>query len=163
MLLAKKSVLELIDFSIIESQYKFVPPTDKSHKIDIDDTFRNYDVFIDYMLRSQDEQHIVIRSKVVINPEGDSNDDVLTGYHLLVEGAAIFSLEEEGLSDEELRNLINFSSVSILISNIRGYIANLTAYAPFGKYILPAIDVRSLINEKAKYWEEHHTQQEDPE
>lgn len=163
MFLAKKSALELLDFSITESQYKFVPPTDESRRTAIDDTFGKYDVHIDYMLRSQDEQHIALRLKVVINPEEENKDDVLAGYRLLVEGAAIFSLKEKELSDEELRNLINFSSISILVSNVRGYIANLTAYAPFGKYILPTIDVRSLISEKAKYWKEHHAQQENSE
>ena len=159
MILAKKSALELLDFSIIESQYKFVPPTDENSNVDIEDTFQKYDVYIDYAFRSQNEKRVGLQIRVLVNPEEDDDDNTLVGYRLLIEGAAIFKLKEEGRSDEELRNLINFSSVNILVSTIRGYIANLTAYAPFGRYMLPTIDVPSLINEKAKHWEEHRARQ----
>ena len=154
MILVKKSPLALLDFAIRNSQYEFIEPTTEDI---VEDIFKEYKVYVDYIIGSQNE-HISIGVKVIINPENVSKSDSW-GYRISVEGGALFDLKEEGLSDNELRNLISFSAVSILISNIRGYIANLTSYAPLGKYILPTIDVPYLNNEKAKYWEDIQSQQ----
>jgi preprotein translocase subunit SecB len=46
--------------------------------------------------------------------------------------------------------LLQFSAVSIALNSLRGFISSLTANAPFGRYILPSIDVNDLFRQKAK-------------
>ena len=56
----------------------------------------------------------------------------------------------DSLSEENKKSLLQFSSVSIALSSLRGFITSLTANAPFGKYTLPSIDVNDLFNQKSK-------------
>ena len=52
------------------------------------------------------------------------------------------------LSNDERASLLNYSGLSITINHVRGFIAALTSYAPFGRYNLPTIDVNSLLSQK---------------
>jgi hypothetical protein len=44
--------------------------------------------------------------------------------------------------------MILFSGVSICITNLRAFIANLTSSYPLGRFNFPAIDVNDLIQKK---------------
>lgn len=156
MILTKKSALELLDLTIFTSQYEFVEPTTEES---VEELFDKYLVYVDYAIHPRKDEHLAVQMKIIINPENNAESEKLWGYRLLVEGIALFSLKKEGLSEKELSNIVNFSAASIAISSIRGYISNLTAYAPFGRYMLPAIDMPSLIKEKARIWEEHQSKE----
>ena len=73
------------------------------------------------------------------------------GYELKVEAYANFFIEEHpDLTEQMKENLLGISSVNIMISNIRGYLRNVTAYGFFGPYLLPSVDVNDLLAEKRK-------------
>jgi preprotein translocase subunit SecB len=58
--------------------------------------------------------------------------------------------KKETLDEKDCKHLINFSAVSIIINSLRTYILTLTAFAPMGKYTLPAIDMNNLLAEKVR-------------
>lgn len=67
----------------------------------------------------------------------------------MVEGTSIFEFNKtDNITDEDKASLLNYSGLSITINYIRGFIATLTSYAPFGRYNLPTIDVNDLLSRK---------------
>jgi preprotein translocase subunit SecB len=45
-------------------------------------------------------------------------------------------------------NLLQYSTVSIALNLLRGFIITLTSAGPCGKYILPSIDIDDLFRQK---------------
>lgn len=135
------SPLVLNDFAIINCNFKFTAPPDKTS---IRKIVEEYDLDIDFAT-VKDEEKIRIFIKAAIN-QGDNN---LPGYSIFAEGVAIFELiSSTSLSAEDKKSLLQYSAVSIAINSLRGFISVLTANAPFGKYILPSIDVNNLSQQK---------------
>lgn len=135
------SPLVLNDFAIINCNFKFTAPPDKT---DIRKIVEEYALDIDSaIVKDKDNTRIFI--KTAIN-QGDNN---LPGYSIFAEGVAIFELiSTNSLSEEDKKSLLQYSAVSIAINSLRGFISSLTSNAPFGKYILPSIDVNNLFQQK---------------
>ena len=139
---ALKSEIRLLSFAITKSLCEFI-----SNKNDSDFDFVKerefYSVDIDFNIKEfQDENTIVVLLTIVINNEKKS------GYSIRVEGCGVFSL---GVSErDDLREALAQSAVSICITNIRSFIANMTASYPFGSYSFPIINMIDLWNQKIK-------------
>jgi len=85
------------------------------------------------------------KSKSIINQP----DEPQPGYQILAEGISIFRLcNTQEIDNKTLKNLKNISALSIAINHLRNYITNMTIYGPFGKFILPAVDVNQVIKKK---------------
>lgn len=140
----KLSPLVLLDFSILNSTFTFQPPKDDEL---IRKLFLAYPLDIDFALVNEAKNRTLrVFVKVSVN-QGDSGFE---GYKIFAEGVAIFNLiKDEGISKEDRSSLLEYSSVSIAINSLRAFISNLTAHAPFGKYILPSIDVNDLFKQRA--------------
>ncbi len=141
-----ESNLELVEFVITNSNYKFVDPR---KEINIREIFSKYEIELDFGKRdvkTEEDEHLFnVLVKVLINQP----DQPQPGYQILVEGISVFRIKNPGqLDDKTLTNLKNISALSISINNLRNYITNMTAYGPFGKFIFPAVDVNQLIKEK---------------
>jgi preprotein translocase subunit SecB len=135
------SPLVLNDFAIINCNFKFTAPPEKSNIRKIID---EYSLDMDFAIVKDDENTRVF-IKVAIN----HGDNKLPGYSIFAEGVAIFELTDvNSLSEEDKKSLLQHSAVSIAINSLRGFISSLTANAPFGKYILPSIDVNNLFQQK---------------
>jgi preprotein translocase subunit SecB len=142
-----ESNLELVEFAIINSNYKFIDPQTK-----IEDTkavFNKYEMEIDFGkkdIKTDEDEHLFnVIVKTIIN----QTDEPQPGYQLLAEGISIFRIHNaQEIDNKTLTNLKNISALSIAINNLRNYITNMTAYGPFGKFILPAVDVNQLIKNK---------------
>ena len=135
------SPLELNDFAIINCNFKFTAPPNKTN---IRKVFEEYLLDIDFAI-VKDEENTRVFIKIAIN-QGDNN---LPGYSIFAEGVAIFELiANDTLSEEDKKSLLQYSAVSIALNSLRGFISSLTANAPFGKYILPSIDVNNLFQQK---------------
>ena len=135
------SPLVLNDFAIINCNFKFTAPPDKTN---IRKMVEEYALDIDFAIVKEAESTRVF-IKTAIN-QGDNN---LPGYSIFAEGVAIFELiSTTSLSEEDKKSLLQYSAVSIAINSLRGFISSLTANAPFGKYILPSIDVNNLFQQK---------------
>ncbi|QRX64219.1 hypothetical protein JS578_02880 [Dysgonomonadaceae bacterium zrk40] len=88
---------------------------------------------------------IVVQIKIN-NPD---NSPQLGGYSLMVEGTSIFEFKQNHeISKEDKGALLKYSGLSITINFIRGFIATLTAYGPYGRYNLPTIDLNDLLSQK---------------
>lgn len=138
-----KSQLELIDFYIINTKYKFVDPIENN--IDVRKMFSEYEMDIDFMPKIRENNQYFVYIKISIN----EIENPLPGYSLFVEGVCIFSFNDDEVIDEKIKaEYIWSSGISIAINNLRNYISTQTSYFPFGKFNLPAVDLTSLINEK---------------
>jgi hypothetical protein len=137
-----KSQLELVDFFIINTKYKFVDATENN--IDVRKLFSEYEMDIDFMPKIHDNNQYFIYIKISIN----EIENPLSGYSLFVEGVCIFNFNNEVIDEKIKAEYIWSSGISIAINNLRNYISTQTSYFPFGKFNLPAVDLTSLINEK---------------
>lgn len=144
------SPLLLKDFAITKNQFTFIPPDKEVDKLE--DLFNSYSIELDFDY-GENDHYIAVAIEVRVNLSGDS--DNLPGYSFIVEGSSIFEFQNTPeLSDEDKASLLNYSGLSITINQIRGFIATLTSYAPFGRYTLPAIDVNDLLSQKRAMSEE---------
>lgn len=141
-----KSPLELIDFFLLDTQCRYIAPSDDT---DEDDTaiFEQYEIDIDFMFRpeerAKDELWVYVRIAVNCSPEP------LPGYRIFIEGTGHYrTVVRDDVSDEEWKSLFEGSTLSIVINNLRAAIMQLTAHGPFGKYILPSVDLADLHRQK---------------
>lgn len=141
-----ESNLELVEFVILNSNYKFIDP---KQEINIRENFSKYEVEMDFGkrdIKTEEEEHLF---NVIIKVNVNQTNQPQPGYQMLVEGINVFRIKNTGeIDDRTLTNLKNISALSISINNLRNYITNMTTYGPFGKYILPAVDVNHLIKQK---------------
>lgn len=138
------SPLLLKDFAITENRFAFTPLKEEVDSLDY--LFNSYLIDIDFEY-SENEEFLAIAVRVRLNDSEESSQ--LPGYSLMVEGTSIFEFQNtEELSQEDRVSLLNFSGLSITINYIRGFIATLTSYAPYGRYNLPTIDVHDLLKQK---------------
>ncbi len=143
-MIATKSPLILKSFTILSSNCEFFPLEDINTTA-FNEVQDSYPIDLDFEIQEEEASgQIGIFVKVIINSEKKP------GYSLYVEGVGFFTFDAEAnLPDDEKRNLIQYSGVSISITNLRSYIANMTSYYPFGKYNFPSIDVNDLFRKKA--------------
>lgn len=142
-----RSPLILKDFAVLDSEFSFTATGDVVVK-DIESLLDNYLIDIDFGMGDNEDGNTIFFAKISINRNEESKA-ILPGYSIFVEGASIFMFDgNKNLSDEDKATLLNYSALSITINNLRGFISALTAFAPFGRYMLPAIDVNNLLEQK---------------
>ena len=138
------SPLILKDFAITENQFTFISVNEDIHNLE--ELFHSYPIDIDFGY-SENDLYVTVSVKIQVN-HADS-PDLLGGYSIIAEGTSIFEFNNKvKLSNDERASLLNYSGLSITINHVRGFIAALTSYAPFGRYNLPTIDVNSLLSKK---------------
>jgi preprotein translocase subunit SecB len=141
----KQAPLILHDFFVIETKYKFNNP--ENQKINVKETFNNYEIDFDFIAREQKNGEIFLFAKIHIK----DIENPLPGYVIFVEGAAIFSFDKNiKLTEKEQSDYLYVSGLGIAINSLRSYIANTTSCYPFGKFQLPSIDLGALHIEKEK-------------
>lgn len=145
-MLIKKSPLVLNDFLLLNSGCEFIEPSGDVKELNIISIMDSYPIDIDFGIKD-DVEAFNIFVKIEIN----RCDTKHTGYSIVAEGVGLFCFNKEvTFSDDERRNFINVSALSICISNLRAIITNMTAYYPLGKYTLPSIDLGMLLKDKAE-------------
>lgn len=138
---AQFSPLVLIDFAIINSNFKFVPST---NDINLREISSSYEIDIDFAIIDEDDS-----TRVFIKANINDVENQKPGYAIFAEGVGVFHLSKDSsLSKEDKESLLQYSAVSISLNSLRGFISTLTANAPFGRYTLPSIDVNNLFNQK---------------
>lgn len=140
-----KSQLVLEDFFIVNSNYKFIEPTQE--EVNLKDLMKEYEIDIDFIVRdiNKEENKYIIFLKVTIN----QNENHLPGYSMFAEGISFYSIENlNELTEKDISDLLWVSGVSMCINNIRNFIGAQSAYYPLGKYTLPSVDLTSLLNTK---------------
>lgn len=140
----EKSPLELKNFFILKTDWKFIP---SKKKLNIQEIYDKYVIDLEYFIKPAGPDLFNIFVTVSIN----QTDQQLPGCSIFIEGVGVFMLnKKEFLEENDCKHLINFSAVSIIINSIRTYILTLTTFSPMGKYTLPAIDMNNLLAEKVK-------------
>lgn len=143
---AKFSPLQLLDFKLLQTHYEFEVAEEDS--LDLKELFSNYPVEIDFELgKSDDEEEIQLLTMIEVNLD---KDNPKPGYKIMVEGGATFKLNDAESIDEGLRNnLSKFSTLNMVINNLRNIIFQITNLGPMGGYLLPPIDITKLLQDKA--------------
>ena len=143
-MIALPSEIHLDSFAVLQSHYVFIQP--KQNLKDLHKLFNSYEIDIDFAHQINENKTIQVFTKISVN----ENEEPLPGFQLLVEGAAIFSLDvTDELTDEEEKNLKFYSTVSILIGYLRGTLSAITASSPMGPYLLPPINMADLFRKKS--------------
>ena len=77
------------------------------------------------------------------------------GYSFDVSAVGFFTLRDD--TDAKRRDqLLLRSALPMMISAIRGYVADMTAHSVYGRYLLPTIDMAHLLSS----WNEKSSQNE---
>lgn len=140
---ANLSPLRLTNFRVQSFLHKtMVPTTEEGNYELINIAAHSVDV---------DFEQFVQGSNLIVSMDLHVNKKKDWGYELKIESFGDFVLEEsEDINEQMRQNLIGISTVNIMISNIRGYLKNVTAYGFLGPYLLPSLDVNSLLAAKRK-------------
>lgn len=149
---AKFSPLQLLDFNLMRTEYEFVAPD--SSDINLKELFSKYPVEIDFAISKGDDLNdIQLFTIIEVNFEPE-NEQV--GYKIMVEGGATFRITDAENLDEGIKtNLLQFSTLNIMINNLRNAMYQLTNLGPMGGYILPPIDITKLLMDKLDQQEDN--------
>lgn len=144
-MIAKRSVLKLESFSILDSKCSIVLPNEPIEFQPIADT-ETFPVEIDFRLEKEND---VERYRIFVSLEINNCTDKKNGYSIAVSGMGFFSIDEtEQIEEKDKIQLLESSGLSICITNLRSYITNQTSYYPWGSFTFHAIDVHALLKEK---------------
>ncbi|HPQ35749.1 MAG TPA: protein-export chaperone SecB [Tenuifilaceae bacterium] len=140
---AKQSPLKLAVFHLVKNSFEFIVP--KEDEIIPQVLFESYPIDIDFAHQQLPDSttHIQVFVEIKIN-----NSKKKSGYSIVVEGMGVFQLDDKNLENEVAYNLRIFSSLNMMINNLRNIIAQQTAFAPMGVYLMPPIDIKDLIGKK---------------
>lgn len=139
------SPLKLLDVQILKSAMEFIPPNGEELNLNKKELFESYTIDVDYSITSKNDSLVLIFMKCGVN---STKEEPNIGYKLFVEIVNIFDIStlKQNLSDkEDYKKIITFSGLGIAINNIRNQMYTLTNQGPFKEYLLPALDVQSVI------------------
>lgn len=141
---AKFSPLKILDFKLLNSVFQYVPMNNEED-FGLEEYFDQYHVDIDFAFQANNQGFIQLMVKTAIN----QIKNPLPGYQLFAEGVGVFDIEgEETLDKKTLHNLKFYSSLNMMINNLRNIIYQQTTLGTFGSYLLPPIDIVDLHNQK---------------
>ena len=142
---ARFSPLQLLDFKLLESHIEFVVPDEG--ELDVKQLFQSYSVDIDFGLQENENDHEIQLFTVIQINLGEQ--ETLPGYKIMVEGGGTFRIQNPEELDENLKkNLTQFSTLNMMINNLRNIIYQITNLGPMGGYLLPPIDISQLLRDK---------------
>lgn len=141
-MIASKSPLILKEFTILNTDCEVIPFS--SPDFDFITEQISYPIDLDFGIQENEEEGV---TAIFIKTE--INSERRPGYHIFSEGMGLFTFDDiNNLSSEDKQGLIQYSAINICITNLRAYIANITAYYPFGKFNFSAIDMTDLLRQK---------------
>jgi preprotein translocase subunit SecB len=138
----KKSPLLFHEFIVIDSHLETVFDT-KSAKCN----FNKIPLSIDFDTFKAHDNNNLFNVALTIN--GNNIDKPKLGYKYSINAHGIFEITRfKEFEKEEVDRFLLYSALPMLISSVRSYLLNITSYAPYGKYLLPAIDLSDLVKQK---------------
>lgn len=134
------SPLQIRDFAITSFDFSLV---EMEQPEDVNPYFKEYDIEIDFGIQVSQYIQVIIRADV--NKTGKK----LPGYSLSAEAVCFFQFDDQvQLSEDVKKSLEGFSTIYIALNSLRGLISSMTANAPFGRYILPSVNLNDLVEKK---------------
>lgn len=143
---AKASPLRLKHFELIESQFQFIVPEVEVID-DVRELFDTYSLEVDFSHEDLEDELIQVNCSVKVN-KGRSP---LAGYSMLADAIGVFEIQDsEELDEDKLGNLKFYSTLNMMINNLRNIIFQQSNLGPMKGYLLPPIDVLDLFEKKRK-------------
>ncbi len=138
-MIANISALQIVDCAITRMDFTIKAPNDD---VDLPEVFGKYTVDIDFGIVKRELIQVFITAKI-------NMDEKLPGYCIEAEAGCFFKFSDEAeITEQERNGMEGFSTIYIALNSLRGLISNFTANAPFGRYILPSIDLNDLVMRK---------------
>ncbi|NCC99738.1 MAG: hypothetical protein EOL95_08590 [Bacteroidia bacterium] len=152
-MIAKKSELVLKRFVVVNSKLSFIVPNNNKTQNSFD-LLNSYPVDIDFNIEEDASKKIYrIVVSVKINTELEKDN---SGYSIDVTGIGFFEFDQTTDLTEDIKiQMLQFSGLSICITNLRSYIANQTSYFPWGNFSFHAVDLQDLLLAKTKTTEKN--------
>lgn len=146
---AETSLFQFDDFFILRYSCEFIDPGKQQEVVKVKSITDKYIVDVDFtVVKKEDEKKWLTYCKLSIN---NGSEKKLPGYAIFVEGVGVFSTElGKELAQPRYINEIQMPAIAHGINHLRNYIMNTTAQGPFGKYVVPFIDLGKMLNLKAQ-------------
>ncbi|MBX9782776.1 MAG: hypothetical protein K2X48_05695 [Chitinophagaceae bacterium] len=138
----KSSPLNIIDYALLNFEFGFIEPKG-TEKTDIRSAFENYELDIDFAIHGNEVLQVFIKASI------NKGAKKLPGYSIFAEVACAFEFNKNfDIEEKAKQDIGGFSTIYIALNALRGLISQITANAPFGRYMLPSIDLNDLIAQK---------------
>ena len=147
-MIAESSFFQFDDFLVLRYSCEFIDPSSKQKDLKIKSITDKYIVDVDFTIVKKDEENKNLTyCKISIN----NSDKKLPGYSIFAEGVGVFDgdLGKE-LEQNRYINEIQIPAIAHGINHLRNFIMNATSQSPFGKYVVPFLDLGKLIKSKAE-------------
>lgn len=136
------SPLNILDFAIVNLEYNFIEPNVKGED-DLRAFFTKYDIDIDFAIHGNDVIQVLIKAEI------NRGLKRLPGYSIFAEVVCFYEFNKSIEIDKDAQNNIGgFSTIYIALNALRGFVSQLTANGPAGRYVLPSVDLNNLISQK---------------
>lgn len=153
-----------LDAKIQQSQFVVLQSFVKLHveknakKIDLSEL--PIDMEFDILYNREEEPYTV---RLMMTIKGNT-DKRVSGYMFELKVGGEYRLSEDlEIMGDEFKSLVQSSALACLINESRVYLQTLTAFFPFGEYIMPMIDMKDLWKQKIdSQAEEKETPKEKP-
>jgi preprotein translocase subunit SecB len=148
-ILAIQSDLQMVHFTVPFMELGWKNPETLDPHVEIRDFFSQYEV--NFELEASELKEKPSEFFIFLDTKINQGENAMPGYQLKMVGNGFFRIRNfEAHSQEVVNNFKSISAVSMMINTIRAALSDMTSYGPQGRYNLPAIDIMSLLREKAK-------------
>ena len=100
----------------------------------------NWKIFI-----KKDEYDFLV--ELFMNINNDDKSFTKRPYRIECKAIALFKFDKE-TEPELVKRMINYESILLIIGTVRGLLIQTTSNAPYGRYVLPALNIKSIIENK---------------
>ena len=128
--------MQLDEFFLTKLQIQWHKPAKKESKADLKCTF-GYDV--------AEHATDANRQRLTFRLIADSDSSPLVGYAIGCEIVGFFRFEDATLDAQKKATFLRMNGTNILLGILRGQLANITGSFPHRKFVLPAVNIRELV------------------
>ncbi len=149
-MIVKESPLEVIDFFVVQFTFNSIPVKGDNDR-SIEKMIYSHKIHIDFGKKKMNKDFDAFFLKAWSN----FGKNMSPGYSFFIETVTYYRIRNERkLSRDIIKNLSTYSVLAVSYSNVRSVLNNMSANCPFGKYILPSIDINDIINKKMQIIQE---------
>jgi preprotein translocase subunit SecB len=132
----EKSNIRFTNFVVVDLKITCNFPDKSAEQVLDSDVDLNYEIF----QFTNDVNSFQIRMDLNIAPPEDK-----FGYKMQVSCMGNFNFDE-GQEKEQIDVQLNSTCIPLLLGNLRGVLSTITSNFPFGKYLLPSLSIKSIID-----------------
>jgi hypothetical protein len=150
-MIANSAPLEIIDFKVKAIQFQYIASTTGE---DFEE-YNTYPINLDFdFVQGVGKNFFTLEVKLSSN----FSSDMQPGYSYKIDAMAEFFFNEEKFNSGKKTFTIFQNGLEILIGQVRGYLASISAFCPVGIYHLPTLDLIKLMERKFQELQKTHPQ-----